>query len=260
MHEKVSLLISIISLILTIIFYLKQMKVKVPVYISYSRILVMNKPELLEGLNIVYKGTNLDNLIITRIAFWNVGNSLIEREHLSEKDPLALYFSGDTKIVGAKIVYQSKKSNNFELGSADMIGENPNLFKINIYFDYIEQDEGVVILLAHEAATNRHVWIQGSIKGAKSVQRAPRKFLRLVGKIISYEEPIVYFLLAILLFIFSFALISISSIVLTIFSNSILAIAVLLAGIVFGVFQYDRQLYYFDVPKSFRKAMDLEIE
>ncbi|MGB8217597.1 MAG: hypothetical protein WCE94_09895 [Candidatus Methanoperedens sp.] len=155
----IGFIITIISLLLAVIFYIKGKKVKLPYYAVNSHNIVRDLVSRIDDLDILYHGEPIENLTATKIAFWNAGNDTINGQDIARADPLTVIANEGYKILDAKIVSVINTANQFSITSP--AGER----SININFDYLDQNEGAIIQLLHTGKSGKDIEIHGRIKG-----------------------------------------------------------------------------------------------
>lgn len=156
----VSFLIAIISIILAFIFHSKSKKVKLPYYSIRSINIVRDLIKKIEDLDILYDGQPVENLTITKIAFWNGGSDTINNQDIAVADPLTIVVKDNLRILDANILYTKNQANKLSLITSN------DQSKINLIFDFIDKDEGVVIQLIHTGKSDEDIELCGTIKGA----------------------------------------------------------------------------------------------
>ncbi len=142
-------------------FLLKEKKKFVYSIRSYS--LIENLDDF-KDLKILYKDKEINNLIISKVAFWNNGRSTIRKEDIAEADPIRISMDGDSKIYHARII-KKDKANNLIINWP----ENKENNFINIFFDYLNKNDGGVIEVLHTGDTLRKLKVTGSLKGCKKL-------------------------------------------------------------------------------------------
>ena len=66
-------------------------------------------------ISILFNGQPVQRLVVTRLAFWNAGNTTVRRTDLVERDPLTVYFEAQTTILGSRTVSETRAVNDFRL-------------------------------------------------------------------------------------------------------------------------------------------------
>ncbi|MDP2045313.1 MAG: hypothetical protein Q8L00_03775, partial [Deltaproteobacteria bacterium] len=75
-------LLSLLSVILAIILYIKSKKMKIPCYATNTINIFRDYNSNIESLEILYGGKLINNLSITKLAFWNAGKETIKKADL----------------------------------------------------------------------------------------------------------------------------------------------------------------------------------
>lgn len=107
----VFLLLAIISIILAIYFYIKSKKEKKPVYSLKTTQLINDNVSSIEKLEIFFAGNTLENLSLTKFAFWNAGRETIKETDIVNADPIKIFTSKGFIIYDYKIEIQDQRNN-----------------------------------------------------------------------------------------------------------------------------------------------------
>lgn len=161
----ISLLFAVLGLVLSVYFYFKSRKNRIPVYRSRTTRIIRSAVNRIDSLEVLYDKKRLNALTITKVAFWNAGKETISNTDISGNDKLRLEIKEDFEFLSCDIVTQTKKANNFRCCiEADKK-------TILLEFDYLDFDEGVVLKIRHTGSSNEDVYVSGSIKGVPLIQR-----------------------------------------------------------------------------------------
>ncbi|WP_338867964.1 hypothetical protein WBJ53_16250 [Spirosoma sp. SC4-14] len=161
----VTLLLAIIGIILSFYFYFKSKKNKVPIYIARSVNLVRESIKKIETVEIMYAGSKIENLSLTKIALWNDGRDTISFNDVAHADPIKICIDEEYDILDAEILFQKNPANDFSV----KIDSNRKAILIN--FDFFDFEEGIVIQLAHTGNSSDDVRLTGTIKSVKKILR-----------------------------------------------------------------------------------------
>lgn len=164
-----SFLFGLGGIIFTIYFYIKGKKVKKPVYMIRTINLVREKIKKIDKINILYNGNSINDLSITKIAFWNEGKETIDNNDIAKNDPLRLSISNDYMFLDAKIIYQKNTANDFKI----LMSQDHKYIDIN--FDYFDFEEGIVLQIIHTGNKNNDISLNGKIKSVKNIRRKESK-------------------------------------------------------------------------------------
>ena len=157
--------LSFLSVLLAIILYYKSRKIKIPLYAIKTNNIVADYISKISSLNVLYSGNQIDNLSVSKIAFWNNGNEPIKSNDIAQKDPLRIVSKNNSKILDANIINYIKPANNINLKISD------NGSEAIITFDFLAKNEGVIIQVYHTGKTNNDIQIEGTIIGGKKILR-----------------------------------------------------------------------------------------
>lgn len=124
--------------------------------------IVKQQPSKIEGLHIVFKDKEVDNVCVSRIAIWNSGNQTILDSDIVSEKPITVALCNDSQILNAEISEISDETNKFSIISIS------NSF-VSLAFDYIDPEEGVVITVTH-TGTSQDLSIGCKIKGGLPVK------------------------------------------------------------------------------------------
>jgi hypothetical protein len=156
----VGVFIGILGIILSYFFYLKSIRVKKPFYLINNNNLFRDNLALLNGLDILYNGNRVENLSISQVAFWNKGNEIIDNSDIVKTEPLRIESKKNIQILDSKIITENNPTNEFVLKPIDMS-------RVEIQFDFIEKNDGVVIQVIHTGVDAESLVVRGKIKGAE---------------------------------------------------------------------------------------------
>lgn len=154
---------AVVALIGMFVLYIKGKKIKLPYYIIRSINIVKDYASRIESLELLYSGQKIENLTITKIAFWNGGRDTIDKSDIAPADPLAIRIKGDAKILDTRIIFEKNPANKFSI----ILSTDQTYVTSN--FDFIDKDEGVVIELIHTGKSNKDIEFTGTIKGAGNI-------------------------------------------------------------------------------------------
>ena len=162
-----SFLLAIVSIILAVIFYVRSKREKIPCCVSSSNTIIEGIHKSIEGLEIFFKGSKQDRISITKVAFWNAGKEIIDKNDFVEKDPLRIICPESIDILDIQITNVSSDSNSVDILDPGIKDENVHY---PLSFDYIDQGEYFVIQIIHNGTSNDNFDIVGKIKGVKCIE------------------------------------------------------------------------------------------
>jgi hypothetical protein len=158
----VFLCLALIGVLATIYFYFKSIRKKEPTFSIRSINLVKDKINKIKGLEINYLNEKINNLSISKLAFYNNGKETIKSNDVANSDPLKIEIKNNGKILDADIIFQKNIANNFKLS----LKKN----KISIEFDYFDYAEGIVVQIVHTGKTSEDLALKGSFHGVKNIK------------------------------------------------------------------------------------------
>jgi hypothetical protein len=163
--ETIFLFLTIASIGLVVIFYLRSKRNKSPKYAIRSINLVEDFVNDLKSLEMKYNGEQINDLTVSKVAFWNKGRETIHKLDIAKADPIKIQAKDGFRILDAKIIYQKK--------SANLFTTNINQEKtfVEVSFDYFDKNEGIVIQIIHTGRNSKDLDIKGTIKGADPLKK-----------------------------------------------------------------------------------------
>ena len=133
---------AIVGLIVTHVYYRLQKRRRELCWSEDSTNLIKGYSSLFEKLEIQYEGQKIENLTVSKIAFWNNGNETIDHTDIAIP-PYIWPRIEDTKILDVKVITASTVGNGFE--AINM----PDHLVIALNFDYLDAQQGAVIQVIH---------------------------------------------------------------------------------------------------------------
>lgn len=163
-----SLSIGILLFILTFLYLLGARKVKRPYYQIRSWNIVKDFNGTFESVNILHEGVPVQNLTVTKIAFWNSGREAIYRDDIAPKDPLRIELEDEFKILEIpQLEGKINPANNIKLITSE------DESQIQFDFDCLGKNEGLVAQIVHNGLSSRDLKFEGTIKGSEIKQARP---------------------------------------------------------------------------------------
>jgi len=192
LFNLISFVITILSIILSIYLYFKSKRQRLPTYVVRSVNLIEDSVSKLNEIEILYAKSKVRNLSVARIAFWNAGSETINGSDVTKASPLKVVGREGVDFLGLEIVYEKNKANNFNLSPVND-PEEPGKHlqnEMEITFDYIDKNEGIILQVFHTGKTNENIEIQGVIKGSKTIYKVGTPFFNRVQPISNYLRKI----------------------------------------------------------------------
>jgi len=176
----VSFALTLLSVILAIVFYIKGKKVRLPIYRTRNINLINDGINKIKLIDIFHNGDKIDNLSVSRIVIWNAGKETIRSSDIT-KDKFRIEIDEKYEILEHEILYQEKSANDFKL-----VPNGSNILEIG--FDYFDYEEGIIVQICHTATTDDSLKVRGAFKGVKNIIRddSEKKAFTTFGKIFSF--------------------------------------------------------------------------
>lgn len=160
----VFLILAVVSVLISIILYIKSKKEKELVFIAKSFELIENATSSIDNLTIKYGNENVEALTLTKLSLWNNGKATIDAKDVVDSDKLRVELPESIKIYSAVIEMTVKKYNCIKL----YIEDN----KIIINFDFLDYGDGAIINFYHNGTSEQNIRLTGTLKGALPVKPA----------------------------------------------------------------------------------------
>ena len=146
-----------IGIFLAIFFYLKGKKEQKPTFSIRSFNLVKEFSKKITSIELLHFGEKVENLTITKVAFWNDGDKPIRKDDIAAADPLKIVVDNKYEIFEADILDgTTNAATQFELVKKD------NKSRL-ITFDFLSHNEGAIIQIAHSGLSSKDVTVIGRI-------------------------------------------------------------------------------------------------
>src|SRR5262245_54413665 len=108
--------LAIFGLIVGYILFLKSRRLKEPCWAMQTINLIQGISAQLSDLEVRFREQRVENISISRIAFWNQGAETIERSHIPAGSPLKIVTSKEEiRLLDARIVQTNHPSGNFSV-------------------------------------------------------------------------------------------------------------------------------------------------
>lgn len=161
----VGIVIAFLSIIISIVIYIRSKRIKNPIYATRTYNLIQEKIQKIKDVNITYKNNDINNFSISRVAIWNSGKETINRVDIASGDKLRIIPVSGVKLLDAQIIYEKNSINKFSLNLENVEKE------ILINFDFFDFEEGIILQVFHTGKSGNDVEIHGTIKGFGVIKR-----------------------------------------------------------------------------------------
>ena len=145
------------TIVVGVIIYFKQKRLRKPRYYIRSHNLITDFSNKFDKMQILYDGTPVKNLTVSKIAFWNDGAETIRRENTTRKDPLRVESIGDCDIVDASVIMATDSVSEFRIQRMDSK-------QIRILFAFLDKGQGGIIQLIHTGKGSSSIKLDGYIE------------------------------------------------------------------------------------------------
>ena len=192
-------LIAVVIGLIALVLYVKDRKAKKPRCKTKSYNIIRDFEAKSVPLDIRYldTGEKVENVTVSKVAFWNAGNDTLEESDVAKKDPITLRVTNGCKILYAKRIFTKNDKNEITIEKQD---ESCAVVK----FEFIEKGEGAVFELGHTGKSSDDVSVCGTVKGGVGSPKTPQRsllglvlillivFMGLVAFIVANFEVAVY--------------------------------------------------------------------
>lgn len=150
----------VIAVVLALILFFKSKNIRKPTYYIKSHNLVTDFTSKFNKLQMFYGGTNIQNLTVSKVAFWNDGREIINKSDIVDSDPLRIEAVGACDILDASVIKETNRINRFSVEKVD----NKS---VRILFDFLDKKgQGGAVQVIHTGTQSADIRIDGSVKGA----------------------------------------------------------------------------------------------
>lgn len=171
LYNLIGISIGVIGIILAIVFYFKSKKIKKPFYSKVSINLLKRELKRIGNIEVKYLNQSVEDFTITKIAIWNGGHDTINKSDIPENSSLRIDPQEEIIIYGAELLYQTDKSNDFNI-----IHDKENNIVL-IDFDYMDYNQGCIIKILHSGISSVNLSLNGKIKGVGNIKYVPDDML-----------------------------------------------------------------------------------
>lgn len=200
-------------------------------YSIMERYLIVDYVSRIEDLEIIYRGEQIENLLATRILFWNRGGKTIRKSDIAERDLIKIRFEEGSKVLDASKLFETSDINDISV----RVLENDRT--VELTFDFIAKNDGGVIEIL-TAGRSETIELLGTVMDEKKdffETEVEEVIFTKKEKIKSYLSPIfntlvgLMFLMFIII-VFSLGNVEDSSLIVFFIVISILGITALISG------------------------------
>ena len=176
----IAFILTFMSVVLAILFYYRSQIIKLPHYARTGETLIEENIIQHKPIKVLFQDKPVERLTKTYLALWNKGRATIRSEDLTQEDPLRLVPEVGTTILATEILFQNRPANKIQLVP------DPISSRVTIEFDFLDYNNGVIIVVYHTGSSFRGVDLVGTVKGATSlidIDRLPSTMIDWLEKI-----------------------------------------------------------------------------
>ncbi len=178
--------VAVLGIFTTYFFYRRSKRERKPYYSVVQRTIIQNKKPSLPGLSIHFQGNEQEMITVANVMFWNRGKETIRDVDIAQADPLRIAVDAGTEVLDARILKCCEDANQCNIGMQEIQVEGATI--IPLQFDYLDQNEGMLVQIVHNGSRSHRISVKGKVKGSAEVfeydiyfssRRFPIPFLRI---------------------------------------------------------------------------------
>jgi len=122
---------------------------------------VIGQPSVtnLGDIKILFNNVAVPRVVVTQLAVWNTGNTVVKGKEIVESDPLTIRFEDGAMILDAQRVSATQEVNDFRI----RVSENDRSRAV-LEFDYLNGGDGAKFQIIHTGGSGK-AKVTGSIRG-----------------------------------------------------------------------------------------------
>jgi hypothetical protein len=124
---------------------------------------VISEQDLLQDLSVHFKGEEVKNLTVSKLAIWNSGKITIEQPDVPNTDPILISIKSspetNNRIYQVEILKVNEPSNAISIETID----EGKVYKVS--FDYLDFNQGALFKVIHSGKSSDDIKISGIVKG-----------------------------------------------------------------------------------------------
>jgi hypothetical protein len=113
----------------------------------------------LGDIKILFNNVAVPRVVVTQLAVWNTGNTVVKGKEIVESDPLTIHFEDGAMILDAQRVTATREVNDFRI----RVSEHDRSLAF-LEFDYLNARDGAKFQIIHTGG-NSKAKVTGSIRG-----------------------------------------------------------------------------------------------
>ena len=160
--------VGVVGVVLAVYFYFRPRRFTKLRYATRSVNLVRDLESQLEGLSVKYDGADVKTLTVTKLAFWNAGNEMIDGDQNATKEPLHVVVDREVALWDMDVVASIPDASNVTMSGVH--GKDGDVGG-RVLFDFLNPHHGGIVQVIHTGTSGRQVELRGTLKGAGSPER-----------------------------------------------------------------------------------------
>jgi len=122
---------------------------------------VIGQPSVtnLGDIKILFNNVPVPRIVVTQLAVWNTGNTVVKGTEIVESNPLAICFEDEAVILDAQRVSATQEVNDFRVRVSEQ-----NRSRAFLEFDYLNGRDGAKFQIIHTGSKGK-AKVTGSIRG-----------------------------------------------------------------------------------------------
>jgi hypothetical protein len=152
------------------VFYRRSLIAKEPYWSIRTATLIEGYGAMLSDLEVSFGGKTVENLAVSRIAFWNAGRDTIDAADIATANPLRIRTTNDAaEILDVKLIAANSASSGVGMALTDARNARLTLA-------YLDRGQGAVFQVVHTGTRSSSLDLVGDIKGAAAIRQIPSLF------------------------------------------------------------------------------------
>jgi hypothetical protein len=159
-----SFVTALLGLIAAYTFFRRSKRERRPYYSISQQTIIQNKKASLPGLSIHFHGAEQERITVVDVAFWNRGRETIRDVDVATADKLRIVVAKDAEVLDVRILTTCDDANQCSITDPEKNKDGGTA--IPLEFEYLDQNEGLVVQVVHNGSQEHQVTVQGKVKGA----------------------------------------------------------------------------------------------
>jgi hypothetical protein len=118
-----------------------------------------------DGLEMTYYGQPVNTVTTTWVALWNAGAATLDSDGIPAATPIEVIVPEGDRLLSAKIAGRSEVANKVTIEPT-----SPRDGALRVEFEYLDENDGVLLEVIHTNESWRSVKVRGRVKGGGAVR------------------------------------------------------------------------------------------